>query len=165
MGEGGVPVLSLCIRVPSSPRGLSRVSRSTRLPRESPTASHLTLDPDFVTTSVAPPALLKLSRMDCIALWSTTVPRPAVTCPGPWEGTQMGDFGEPKQRGISVFDGQGGLSRERLQGWTGGDAVRLQPAGWRGAKRRPPAQTRGQPGGGGSGWPCPRPRGVWGQQP
>lgn len=24
--------------------------------------------------------------------------------PGSWEGAQIGDIGEPKQRGISVFD-------------------------------------------------------------
>ena len=65
---------------------------------------------------MASQALLKLSRMDCIALWSTTVPRPAVTCPGPWEGTQMGDFGEPKQRGISVFDGQGRAEQREASG-------------------------------------------------
>lgn len=27
--------------------------------------------------------------------------------PGSWEGAQMGDFGEPKQRGVSAFDNKG----------------------------------------------------------
>lgn len=37
------------------------------------------------------------------------MPRPAASWPGSWEGAQAGAFGEPKQRGVSVFDEGRGL--------------------------------------------------------